>query len=81
MKRKILVPMFASVMALSMNTVANADQVENKTEISNQVSIACGKEMHIKYIEIKPQDEGELSEEEELSKFANQFDIPFDVIE
>ena len=32
MKRKILVPMFASVMALSMNTVANADQVENKTE-------------------------------------------------
>jgi len=32
MKRKILVPMFASVMALSMNTVANADQVENKME-------------------------------------------------
>lgn len=32
MKRKILVPMFASVMALSMNTVANADQVENKNE-------------------------------------------------
>ena len=33
MKRKILVPMFASVMALSMNTVANADQVENNNEI------------------------------------------------
>ena len=32
MKRKILVPMFASVMALSMNTVANADQVENNNE-------------------------------------------------
>lgn len=32
MKRKILVPMFASMVALSMNTVANADQVENKTE-------------------------------------------------
>ncbi|HSQ87346.1 NlpC/P60 family protein [Romboutsia sp.] len=30
MKRKILVPMFASVMALSMNSVANADEVENK---------------------------------------------------
>ncbi|WP_042277654.1 C40 family peptidase [[Clostridium] dakarense] len=29
MKRKILVPMFASVMALSMNTIANADEVEN----------------------------------------------------
>lgn len=30
MKRKILVPMFASVMALSMNGIANADEVENK---------------------------------------------------
>jgi len=28
MKRKILVPMFASVMALSMNGIANADEVE-----------------------------------------------------
>ncbi len=32
MKRKILVPMFASLMALSMNTVANADKVENNKE-------------------------------------------------
>ncbi|MGL5347933.1 MAG: NlpC/P60 family protein [Peptostreptococcaceae bacterium] len=30
MKRKILVPMFASVMALSMNSVSNADEIENK---------------------------------------------------
>ncbi len=30
MKRKILVPMFASVVALSMNGIANADEVENK---------------------------------------------------
>ena len=57
------------------------EKVENKTEISNQVSIACGKEMHIKYIDTKPQDSGEMSEEQELSNFANQFDIPFDVIE
>ena len=57
------------------------EKVENKTEISNQVSIACGKEMHIKYIDTKPQDGGEMSEEQELSNFANQFDIPFDVIE
>ncbi len=57
------------------------EKPENKTEISNQVSIACGKEMHIKYIDSKPQEESEMSEEEELSKFANQFDIPFDVIE
>ena len=57
------------------------EKQENKTEISNQVSIACGKEMHIKYIDSKPQEESEMSEEEALSKFANQFDIPFDVIE
>ena len=57
------------------------EKPENKTEISNQVSIACGKEMHIKYIDTKPQDAAELSEEQELSNFANEFDIPFDVIE
>lgn len=43
MKRKILVPMFASVMALSMNTVANADEVkdnsvENKEEKTNTLT-------------------------------------------
>ena len=32
MKRKILVPMFASLMALSMNSVANADEVKDKKE-------------------------------------------------
>ena len=57
------------------------EKTENKTEISNQVSIACGKEMHIKYIDTKPQDAGEISEEQELSNFANEFNIPFDVIE
>lgn len=57
------------------------ERPENRTEISNQVSIACGKEMHIKYIDTKPQDDGQMSEEEELSNFANEFDIPFDVIE
>ena len=57
------------------------EKLENKTEISNQVSIACGKEMHIKYIDTKPQDEGEMNEEQQLSSFANEFNIPFDVIE
>lgn len=57
------------------------DKPENITEISNQVSIACGKEMHIKYIDTKPQGENEVSEEEELSNFASGFDIPFDIIE
>lgn len=35
MKKKILVPMFASVVALSMNSIANADEIENK-EIENK---------------------------------------------
>lgn len=57
------------------------EKAENKTEITNQISIACGKQMHIKYIDAKPEGEGEMSEEEELSNFANEFDIPFNVIE
>lgn len=54
---------------------------ENKAEIVKQVSIACGKTMQIKYIDTKPQGEGEMTEEQELSNFANEFDIPFGVIE
>ena len=57
------------------------EKPENKIEISNQVSISCGKTMQIKYIDTKPQDSGEESEESELSNFANKFDIPFDIIE
>ena len=57
------------------------EKAENKAEIVKQVSIACGKEMHIKYIDTKAQNEVELSEEQKLSDFANQFDIPFGVTE
>ena len=38
MKRKILVPMFASVMALSMNTVANADDTKAEKATDNEKS-------------------------------------------
>ena len=57
------------------------EKTENKAEIAKQVSIACGKEMHIKYIDTKAQNEVELTEEQKLSDFANQFDIPFGVTE
>lgn len=43
MKRKILVPMFASAVALSINTVSNADEVEtinDKTENNDAKAIA-----------------------------------------
>ncbi len=57
------------------------EKPENKTEITNQISIAAGKTMNIKYIDSKPNEETVLNEEQELSNFANEFDIPFDVIE
>ncbi len=53
---------------------------ENKEELKKQVSLACGKEMRIQYIDVKPQTK-EINEEQELSSFANGFDIPFDIIE
>ena len=46
-------------------------------EISDLVSMACGKEMHIKYIE--PQQEEVLTNEDELSNFANGNGIPFSI--
>ena len=57
------------------------EKTENMKEISNQVSIACGKEMNVKYIDIKPQQESQLTEEQEFSNFASGFDIPFDITE
>ncbi len=57
------------------------EKPENKMEISKQVSVACGKEMQIKYIDTKQKSSGNMTEEQELSNFANEFNIPFDVIE
>ena len=58
------------------------DNAESISEISRQVSIACGKPMQIKYIDTKEQEDTiEATEEQELSNIANGFDIPFDVIE
>ena len=56
------------------------ERPENKQELTKQISMAYGKEMHIKYIDTKPQ-ELVTNEEQELSKFAGGYDIPFDVVE
>ena len=56
------------------------EKPENKMEIAQQVSLACGKQMQVKYIDTKPQEQ-ELNEEQELSNFASGFDIPFDITE
>ena len=46
-------------------------------EICDLVSQACGKEMHIKYIE--PEQEVIITNEEEISNFANGNGIPFSI--
>ena len=55
------------------------EKQENIREISNLVSIACGKEMQIKYIE-KNNQVHQISQEETLRSLANQSDIPFNII-
>ena len=44
------------------------------------VSMACGKPMDIKYISNDTQ-VNQISQEESLQQFANDSDIPFNVIE
>ena len=56
------------------------EKPENIREISNLVSMACGKEMQIKYITQNNQVH-QMTGEENLKNLANESDIPFHVIE
>jgi DNA polymerase-3 subunit gamma/tau len=56
------------------------EKQENIRELSNLVSIACGKEMQIKYITPNIQVQ-EMSKEDNLKNLANESDIPFNIIE
>jgi DNA polymerase-3 subunit gamma/tau len=56
------------------------EKPENVREISNLVSMACGKEMQIKYITQNNQIH-QMTGEENLQNLANESDIPFHVIE
>ena len=56
------------------------EKQENVRELSNMVSIACGKEMQIKYITPDVQAK-QITKEENLQNFANGADIPFNIIE
>ena len=56
------------------------EKQENKREISNLVSIACGKEMQIKYIS-GAGDVKQATNEDNLQNFAKDQDIPFEIIE
>ena len=58
------------------------EKQENIREISNLVSMACGKEMQIKYIEgTNAKANSSMSVEDNIKNFANEADIPFNVIE
>ena len=55
------------------------DKQENMREISNLVSMACGKEMQIKYI-VPEQNTHKVTREENLQNLANESDIPLSLI-
>ena len=55
------------------------EKQENIREISDMVSIACGKEMQIKYINNNNQVH-QITNEENLQNLANESDIPFNII-
>ena len=56
------------------------EKQENIREISNLVSIACGKEMQIKYL-INNTQQRQITKEESLQNFAKESNIPFNIIE
>lgn len=57
------------------------EKQENIREISTLVSMACGKEMQIKYLTSDAQQTHQMTSEESLQNFANESDIPFHIIE
>ncbi len=57
------------------------EKQENIREIANLVSIACGKEMQIKYITKSQDATAPMTEEENLQELAQQSNIPFNIIE
>ena len=51
---------------------------QNKNEIEKQVSIACGKTMHVKYIDLKQKNQTKGNTVENV---ISNLDIPFDIID
>ena len=56
------------------------EKQENIREISNLVSMACGKEMQIKYL-TQEKKQHTMTNEENLQNFAKESDIPFNIID
>lgn len=56
------------------------EKPENVREISKMVSMACGKDMQIKYMPMN-NEVHQITNEENLQNLANESDIPFNIIE
>ena len=57
------------------------EKQENIKEISNLVSMACGKDMQIKYISDMQSQVTQHNPEDDIQKLANESDIPFNIID
>ena len=57
------------------------EKQENLKEISSLVSMACGKDMQIKYISDMQNQVVQHNPEDDIQKLANESDIPFNVID
>lgn len=57
------------------------EKQENVKEISNLVSMACGKNVQIKYISDMQNQVVQHNPEDDIQKLANESDIPFNVID
>ena len=57
------------------------DKQENIKEISNLVSMACGKNMQIKYISDMQGQVTQHNPEDDIQQLANEADIPFNIVD
>ncbi len=56
------------------------EKQENIKELTNMVSMASGKTMQIKYITNAQETKNQFNREENIQNFANESDIPFNII-
>ncbi|MFR3182931.1 MAG: DNA polymerase III subunit gamma/tau [Clostridia bacterium] len=56
------------------------EKQENIKELTNMVSMASGKTMQVKYITNAQENKNQFNREENIQNFANESDIPFNII-
>lgn len=56
------------------------EKQENIKELTNMVSMASGKAMQVKYITNAQENKNQFNREENIQNFANESDIPFNII-